>query len=46
MLKKIVAQAKPAISGSSRELSDNDEAEDENETTGNMGSTDAKRVRR
>ncbi|KAL8159583.1 hypothetical protein V2J09_001120 [Rumex salicifolius] len=44
--KKIVAQIKSTTSGSSRELSDDDEAEDENETTENMDPSDVKRVRR
>ncbi|KAL8171075.1 hypothetical protein V2J09_022879 [Rumex salicifolius] len=41
--KKIVGQTKQTTSGSSKELSDDDEAEGENETTGN---TDPKKARR
>lgn len=44
--KKIVAQTKTTMSGSSRDQSDDDEAEDENEATGKMDPTDVKRVRR
>lgn len=46
MEKKPGAQAKQTTSCSSRELSDDDEAEGENEATGNMDPVDVKRVRR
>lgn len=46
MEKKTGAQAKQTTSCSSRELSDDDEAEGENEATGNMDPVDVKRVRR
>ena len=46
MEKKPGAQAKQTTSYSSRELSDDDEAEGENEATGNTDSVDVKRVRR
>ncbi|GMG99610.1 hypothetical protein Nepgr_001450 [Nepenthes gracilis] len=42
----VVAQTKPTTSGSSRDQSDDDEAEGENETSGSLDHTDAKRVRR
>ena len=44
--KKSVCQVISATSGSSREQSDDDEAEGEAETTQNMDPTDVKRVRR
>ncbi|KAK6233005.1 hypothetical protein SCA6_003078 [Theobroma cacao] len=44
--KKSVAQVRPSTSGSSRELSEEDEVEGENETMENMDPADAKRVRR
>ncbi|KAI4350061.1 hypothetical protein L6164_010586 [Bauhinia variegata] len=43
---KPVVAARPTTSGSSRELSDDDEAEEETEMTENMDPADAKRVRR
>ncbi|GAB2287425.1 hypothetical protein Dimus_021802 [Dionaea muscipula] len=44
--KNIVPLSKSTGSGSSRDLSDDDEAEGEDETTENMDPSDAKRVRR
>ena len=44
--KKSGAQMRPSTSGSSREQSDEDEVEEENETMENMDPADAKRVRR
>ncbi|KAG8391029.1 hypothetical protein BUALT_Bualt01G0145500 [Buddleja alternifolia] len=44
--RKSWAQVKSTTSGSSGELSDDDEAEGENETTQNMDPTDVKRMRR
>lgn len=44
--KKVIAQTKQTTSGSSREQSDDDEAEGENETTENMDPSDVKKVRR
>ncbi|XP_012476676.1 light-inducible protein CPRF2 [Gossypium raimondii] len=44
--KKIGAQVRPSTSGSSREMSEDDEVEGENETMENMDPADAKRVRR
>ncbi|XP_076911989.1 light-inducible protein CPRF2-like [Bidens hawaiensis] len=44
--KKAAIPVKSATSGSSRELSDDDELEGDTETTQNMDPTDAKRVRR
>ncbi|XWS58345.1 hypothetical protein CRYUN_Cryun08bG0026200 [Craigia yunnanensis] len=44
--KKYGAQVRPSTSGSSREQSEEDEVEGENETMENMNPTDAKRVRR
>ncbi|XWS57680.1 hypothetical protein CRYUN_Cryun09bG0194200 [Craigia yunnanensis] len=44
--KKSGAQVRPSTSGSSRELSEEDEVEGENETMENMDPADAKRVRR
>ncbi|XP_024025188.1 light-inducible protein CPRF2 [Morus notabilis] len=44
--KKSVVPLKQSTSGSSRELSEDEEAEGETETTENMGPADAKRVRR
>lgn len=46
MQKKPAIQVKSTTSGSSRDLSDDDELEGETETTQNMDPTDAKRVRR
>ncbi|KAJ4968232.1 hypothetical protein NE237_014933 [Protea cynaroides] len=46
MQKKSVVQAKPTTSGSSRELSDDDDLEGETENTENAGPSDVKRVRR
>lgn len=46
MQKKSGAQLKPTTSGSSRELSDEDEIDGETETTENMAPADVKRVRR
>ncbi|OMO96333.1 hypothetical protein COLO4_15347 [Corchorus olitorius] len=43
---KSVPQVRPSTSGSSREQSDDDEVEGENETLDNMDPADAKRVRR
>lgn len=44
--KKSGASTKPTTSGSSRELSEDDENEGETEMTENMDPSDAKRVRR
>lgn len=46
MQKKSGVPARPTTSGSSREQSDDEEVEGENEITENMDPTDAKRVRR
>jgi len=44
--KKPAVPVRPTISGSSREVSDDEEAEEEINMTGNMNTNDAKRVRR
>ena len=44
--KKSGAQVRPSTSGSSRELSEEDEVEGENETMENMDPSNSKRVRR
>ncbi|XP_043692363.1 light-inducible protein CPRF2-like [Telopea speciosissima] len=46
MQKKMVVQAKPTTSGSSREQSDDDDLEGDTENTDSMDPSDAKRVRR
>jgi hypothetical protein len=46
MQKKLAVSGKPTTSGSSRELSEDDENEAETEITENMHLADAKRVRR